>query len=398
MSGLEQLRERIHTSRQRFRLAVVQACVNRCPAREHAVVAGSPDDEGNSVEVVRRLARRMPVYWLVGDDPDSLTWLISDADGRARVRALRRTTFRAYLAYFTARYVFFTHGLYGSVHPPAHKTFVNLWHGDGPKVRKGFATARSTFVVSGTQLWGRQRARSFGVGERGLLVTGNPRVDQFARPASDAGLRQLGIDPAKPLVLWLPTYRTTQYRLNRLDAVRNWSDAHVLSASTEVIGTLDEAAQEAAALGVTLAVKPHHLDADKYAVSGLRLVTGEGLREARIGLYQLLGRADGLITDYSSVWTDFLALDRPIGFYCPDFKEYVAGRSLNIDDYPALLPGPMLANGSDFADFLRSCVQESPSGRVARNATIRTIGACTDCGATERLLDALRIPVQTTAQ
>ncbi|CAN5788978.1 CDP-glycerol glycerophosphotransferase family protein [soil metagenome] len=356
------------------------------------MVAGSPDDEGNSVEVVRKLARRLPVYWLVGDEPSSLTWLVSDANAHAAVRCLRRDTLPAYWAYLTARYVFFTHGLYGSVHPPAHKTYVNLWHGDGPKVRKGFTTARSTFVVSGTRLWGRQRARSFGVGERGLLVTGNPRIDQFTRPAHDDGLRALGIDPTRPLVLWLPTYRTTEYRLKRIGVARNWSDGEELSRSAAVTAMLKAVAKDAESLGVTLAVKPHHLDADTYGTTGFHLITGSALRAVRVGLYQLLARADGLITDYSSVWTDFLALDRPIGFYCPDLDDYIVSRGLNVDDYPALLPGPMLETRADFHAFLRGCVDEPESGPACRARTVQTIGAQTKPGATERLLDALPIP------
>lgn len=392
MRAAEGWRLRARAARKAVQLAVVQAGVNRLPARGHAVVAGSPDDEGNSVEVVRSLAGRLPVYWLVGDDPQSLRWLVSDADTVSGVTCLRRNTLRAYWAYLNARYVFFTHGLYGSVHPPPHKTFVNLWHGDGPKVRKGFATARSTFVVSGTQLWGQQRARSFRVGEAGLLVTGNPRVDQFTRPADDDQLCALGVDPTRPLVLWLPTYRTTDYRLERIDAVRNWSDADKLSRSAAVTTMLGQVAHDAAAFGVTVAVKPHHLDADEYGATGLHVVSRSALRAARVGLYQLLGRADGLITDYSSVWTDFLARDRPIGFYCPDFDQYVAGRSLNVEDYPALLPGPMLETRADFAAFLRTCLFEPESSRTQRASSVHAIGAQTDPDATERLLDALCIP------
>ncbi len=125
------------------------------------------------------------------------------------MRCLRKDSVPAYLRYITARYVFFTHGLYGSPKPPRHKTFVNLWHGDGPKRSKRFANIRSTFVVAGTQLWGRQRPVYFGVSEEGVLVTGNPRVDQFARPSDDETLRELGLDPSKRLVLWMPTYRKT---------------------------------------------------------------------------------------------------------------------------------------------------------------------------------------------
>lgn len=376
---------------------VLQACVARLPARRHAVVAGYPDDEGNSVEVVRGLAGRLPVYWLVGDEPSSLQWLVAGVPGADRVRCLRKNTLAAYWAYVSARYVFFTHGLYGSPMPPPHKTFVNLWHGDGPKRRKGFAVVRSTFVVAGTQLWGGKRARTFGMSERDVLITGNPRVDQFARPASDQDLRRVGLDPSTRLVLWLPTYRTTDYRGYRVGAARNWEDTAGPSLSATLRLNLAEIARDARELGVTLAVKPHPLDADKFAETGLQIITGADLRAARVTLYQLLGRADGLLTDYSSVWTDFLTVDRPIGFYCPDIESYVAGRGLNVDDYPALLPGPLLDTREEWMDFLRSCIAEPPSSRERRARIVATIGAETRGGATERLLDAVGVPLATSS-
>lgn len=377
---------------QDAKFAFLQACVSHIPPGRHAVVSGSPDDEGNSVEVVRALAGRVRVYWLVENDPAPLKWLICDAADGWRVTCIRKDTIRAQWLYVTARYVFFTHGLYGSPQPPETKTYVNLWHGDGPKRRSGFAVVRSTVVVSGTLLWGSMRARSFGLDERAVLSTGNPRIDQLARPAADDGLSSLGIDPSMPLVMWLPTYRETQYRGNRLGPVRDWSDTEMLSTSMAVRTMLVMLAEEARTAGVTMVVKPHHLDADEFPDTGIRVVTSAELREAHVTLYQLLARAHGLITDYSSVWTDFLAMDKPIAFYCPDLDEYVANRGLNVDDYASMLPGPMLENREDFRTFIRDCLHEPASSKARRARSIALIGAETRPNASNRLLDALGIP------
>jgi len=366
--------------------------VSRIPPGRHAVVAGSPDEEGNSVEVVRALAGRVRVYWLVSDEPASLAWLISDADDAWRVTCVRKNSLRARWLYVTARYVFFTHGLYGSPQPPPTKTFVNLWHGDGPKRRKNFAVVRSSVVVSGTLLWGGMRAQSFGLDERALLSTGNPRVDQFARPVADEGLSLLGIDPKVPLVVWLPTYRKTHYRGHRLGSVRNWSDSEELSTSMSGRAMLAKLAEEARTAGVTLIVKPHPLDADEFSNTGIRVVTSAELRQAQVTLYQLLARAHGLITDYSSVWTDFLIRDKPIAFYCPDLDQYIVNRGLNVDNYPALLPGPILKTQDDFQNFFRDCLDEPEASRVRRAHSISRVGLETRPQATKRLLDALHVP------
>lgn len=373
------------------RLILLRALLRVTPGLRHAVVAGFPDEEGNSVEITRALAAHLPVYWLVGESPEDVSWLVADVDQRFPIRALRRDTIRAYLAYITARYVFFTHGLYGSPAPPRHKIFVNLWHGDGPKKSKRFAEIRSTYAVSGTRLWGSQRPVYFGVPEDGVLVTGNPRIDQFARPADDEALSALGLDPGPPLVLWMPTYRKTEYRGRRIAQVRNWADAEELSRGDSARDLFEEVARAARQAGVTLAVKPHPLDADRYEALGLPVITGDALNRTRTTTYQLLGRSHGLITDYSSVWTDYLALDRPMAFHCPDIDAYEATRGLNVEGYRGLIPGPLLETAHDFAQFFRNCVDESVESKRLRARSAALVGAETGPGASGRLLDALAI-------
>jgi len=373
------------------KLALLRALLKVTPAFNHAVVTGFPDDEGNSVEMVRSLSSRLPVYWLTSDDPGAVDWLLPQTEPQFPIRRLRKDSLPAYLAYLTARFVFFTHGLYGSPPPPRHKAFVNLWHGDGPKRSKRFAYIRSTYAVAGTQTWGRQRPVYFGVREEGVLVTGNPRIDQFARPTGDEALRTLGVDPQTRLVLWMPTYRRTEYRGRRLAGVRNWADAHELSEVEAVRRLFEKVGRAAVDRGISLVVKPHPLDADHYASLGLQVITGEDLGRARTTVYELLGRSHGLITDYSSVWTDYLAMDRPIGLHCPDIEEYEETRGLNVDNYRDLVPGPFLQTLEDFERFLDDCLTESSESRDQRARSVEAVGAETRLGAGERLLEALSI-------
>jgi hypothetical protein len=254
----------------RWRSRLLRAALRVTPSRGHAVVTGFPDDEGNSVEVVRALARHVPVYWLVAGTPEELSWLVADAEGGDRVHIVAKNSPAAYAAYLSASWVFFTHGLFGSPEPPPHKTFVNVWHGDGPKRRKGFATVGATYIVSGTRLWGSMRARHFDMPPDRVLQTGYPRVDQMHRAASPEALRALGLDPDRPLVMLMPTYRTTDSPAQRVGGVLNWSDGNELSRSEESRALLAHAARAAQECGLTLAVKPNPLDADRFEGTGIR--------------------------------------------------------------------------------------------------------------------------------
>ena len=52
-----------------------------------------------------------------------------------------------------------------------------------------------------------------------------------------------------------------------------------------------------------------------------------------------LPRFDLLITDYSSIYIDYLLLDRPVIFLPYDEKEYLARRGMNFE-YRDVTPGP----------------------------------------------------------
>jgi CDP-glycerol glycerophosphotransferase len=56
-------------------------------------------------------------------------------------------------------------------------------------------------------------------------------------------------------------------------------------------------------------------------------------------IYPLLSHFDLLLTDYSSIFFDYLLLDRPVVFYPYDMESYRGGREL-LFDYDAMTPGP----------------------------------------------------------
>lgn len=59
-----------------------------------------------------------------------------------------------------------------------------------------------------------------------------------------------------------------------------------------------------------------------------------------VDLYEVLGATDLLITDYSSVYFDYLLLDKPIIFTPVDYKEYEENRGFLLSPYEEWTPGP----------------------------------------------------------
>lgn len=64
-------------------------------------------------------------------------------------------------------------------------------------------------------------------------------------------------------------------------------------------------------------------------------------------IYRVLGSVDVLITDYSSIYIDYLFLGRKIVFYSFDYDEYVAVDRGLYEDYFTTVPGPICKSWSE---------------------------------------------------
>jgi CDP-glycerol glycerophosphotransferase (TagB/SpsB family) len=80
-------------------------------------------------------------------------------------------------------------------------------------------------------------------------------------------------------------------------------------------------------------------------------VDDDDLAAAGVTLSSLLAASTGLVTDYSSVWVDYLLTDRPIAFLVPDRDTY--DRALHPVDVLDWVPGEVVdLEHEPFARFL----------------------------------------------
>jgi CDP-glycerol glycerophosphotransferase (TagB/SpsB family) len=138
----------------------------------------------------------------------------------------------------------------------------------------------------------------------------------------------------------------------------------------EALDAVSGVARMAEHAGVELVVKPHPLDADDYARSGLRVLSTEEILDAGMTLYQFIGASTAMISDYSSVWVDYLHLDRPLLLYCPDISEYVHGRGLNRPYLTDIAGGLIAEVVEDVLPFL-TAVRRGADWRPEERAAVR---------------------------
>jgi CDP-glycerol glycerophosphotransferase (TagB/SpsB family) len=271
--------------------------------------------------------------------------------------------------------------------PPPGQTVVNVWHGELTKQIARYedqepVVASLAPVTSGI---GRAfRCAEFGMHPRQVIVTGAPRNDRLLR-SNPADVRtSLGLPADCDRVhVWLPTYRRSVRGQIRTDST-DYPAGLPISVSEAV-----ELDAWLAASGEMVIGKLHPL-ADRSELpplKNLRILTDQELRTAGVTLYELLGASNSLITDISSVWIDYLLLDRPIIGVFPDRAEYSNGRGLLLEPYEEWFPGPLVSTAADLIKELASL--DHDSGQVKRQWLTRTLHAHRDARSSARLLDAM---------
>ncbi len=164
------------------------------------------------------------------------------------------------------------------------------------------------------------------------LVAGYPR-NTFGR-SDDRALHEsawLNVDDAvrRSLASW-----TAQgHRIVLVGPTFRDSRATSLGIDASTAAMLDEWCERRR---VEIVFKFHPFERGTETVSGRHLhVCG-----ATTDVYPLLPHADALVTDYSSIYMDYLLLDRPVCFFIPDLEDYVRSDRQFQFDFDEMTPGP----------------------------------------------------------
>lgn len=159
----------------------------------------------------------------------------------------------------------------------------------------------------------------------GLIAeSGYPRIDRLLN--ADDKIKQtimedLGLDINKPVILYAPTWRGT-FATVQVDVDKLKNDLSIL---------VDE--------NYSILFRGHHLQEKALATSNLPIK----MVPSSLDTYDLLSIVDVLITDYSSIFFDFLPTRRPIIFYAYDKNEYIHERGGLYFDFNEL-PGVLCEN------------------------------------------------------
>lgn len=300
-----------------------------------------------------------------------------------------------YYALCHAKYLFFTDAYGFARNCSPDQVRVQLWHGCGFKTRVNFVRCEKryeyTTVVS--DLYAKIHADIYGLRDNQVLVTGYAKEDWLFHPVDKEKLKDIGIPDAKKYLFWLPTFRSTDKKLEQLNEYSVESEVGLpIVDSFEKLKILNDIL---IGKDMVLVVKLHPFQSvdsiNCGAFSNIRLLDNGVLADNDIQINQLLGYADALISDYSSAAVDYLLLNRPIAFTLDDVDEYENSRGFVFDDIRSMLPGKEIYQWDDFIQY----VVEIGNGvdlSLEKRSRIRShMHNFYDDKSCERILEALKI-------
>ena len=77
-----------------------------------------------------------------------------------------------------------------------------------------------------------------------------------------------------------------------------------------------------------------------YPLKNMLILRNEDILDNELDLYELLNACDLLLTDYSSIFYDYLLLDRPMIFAPVDLESYQKERGFLVESFDDWTPGP----------------------------------------------------------
>ncbi|MCM3338748.1 CDP-glycerol glycerophosphotransferase family protein [Paenibacillus sp. MER TA 81-3] len=222
-------------------------------------------------------------------------------------------------------------------------------------------------------------------------VTGMPRNDYLYRSKGKDGIVKIFGDVIKDrtIVYYLPTFRkkTTYSTRNFEEGNRIWNNTFGFEQFDEVKFTnfLERH-------NILLVCKQHafeeavysHVISD-YMRNHVLQLTNQALEEQNLDLYEVLNACDVLITDYSSVYFDYLLLDRPIIFTPLDIEDYRKTRGFLLEPYDFWTPGEHAMSQEGLEKSLLLALSDPKAHAKQREVVRNIIHTYRDGCSTERV-------------
>lgn len=236
-------------------------------------------------------------------------------------------------------------------------------------------------VLSSSNLYEVLLSSCIGIQKSKFVKSGFPRNDFLTMSQNINKVKALSffqdsnLNDETKIIVYLPTFRLG-HKNNKLEGKLRKGNIFGFEAfdSKKIDENLKE--ENCVIIAKLHPMEEKILSNDDWVSNRVKLINSKWLEEKQIDLYEVLSVSDMLITDYSSVYFDYLLLNKPIIFINNDLKQYRENRGLLLEPYDFWTPGHKVSNQREFMQAISNCIKEpnsfSPERKQIREMIIET--------------------------
>ncbi len=296
---------------------------------------------------------------------------------------------------FTSKVILFDHAA-----PPGFSArnhiMVNVWHGAPIKGIRFFCphsfserylnsqSKNTSLLIASSKTDKLAMSASFQINPAKVPITGLPRNDLLLHNQNLSHLLPELVKnektledekDSKRLILYAPTYRgETECAFNPTSFSHEFQEQlkDILKNNNAILG-----------------VRPHKfsppIQLEVLSKAGLTLDLSSDLIS---NTSLILSHTDLLITDFSSIWVDFLLTKKPIIGHFPDKSDYLEQRGC-IYDFDSIFPGDIALTENDLLTSVQQALHNTFIPNPKYNLSLKMFHAYTDGRSTERVYDEI---------
>lgn len=356
------------------------------PLKNRIVFESNPEFSCNALPVYEEMVRRgirdkYEVYWLVedknkyNDDTSGNKYLNYIETGLGKIK-------KKYIL-ATSKALIFTNRIQEK--RKEQQLVINLMHGSPLKKTIGYVEHDTCdYVLTLSAFFNQVVSEQLDVPIYKIKSFGFPRNDVFKGRYNV--LKTLGKNENSKLVVWMPTFRKNK---NSNVVYGNLYKLGVpLLCSSGDFESLNDYLSEK---NIVLIIKLHPVEdtsgmqLDSY--SSIVFISDDKLVSKGLTAYKLLADSSALITDYSSVYYDYLLMNKPIGLVIDDLQEYSNRNGFWYGDYSEFITGEYIYTFEGLLDFIKMISTGDDFSYKQRQDSIKQFIEYNDYNATTRVVD-----------
>lgn len=371
----------------------ILSCV--IPQKNIILLESKPDFSDNTGELFRYMIENnvnsaYNIVWLVDDygngpcqmPPNVSTFPIHPKSIKDKIK-LRYMLSLATCIICSHRFVF-------PYYKRRKQVFVYLDHGSPLKDCKNIYQSifsKDVFYVAQSDFFVDTIIDQYGIAREHIVSLGLPRNDQLFNSAMNLEVVINSFSSYEKVVIWAPTFRYHASD-NRVDCHSDMPLGIPICYSKEDLVNFNDYLKE---MNVLVILKPHPAQNIELIVdlhcSNIKILYSDDLIEAGIQTNELLAQMDALITDYSSIYYDYLLLEKPIAITLDDYEQYKDEMGFVFENPLNVLKGDYIYDMQDLYTFIGSVLDERDNSKEERERVLKLIDQYRDPFSTKRVFD-----------